>query len=182
MDAIGLHWWSFNIDLGNGLVLDSTKPLPQPILTKFCDAIGHHQGPMGLVAWSKQWCSLFIKLCDFMNYMLISLFIWPLLFIYLIGLVRKYCCVILKIVFCLYIINISFTFALCRDFYGHNCNNLLHVDDESFDPYTTQAKNYPGKTRSIFRLLMPWLLVSPGQQQLILVPHIIIKQCDPILT
>ena len=34
MNVNGLHWWSVNIGLGNGLVLSGNKPLPEPMLTQ----------------------------------------------------------------------------------------------------------------------------------------------------
>ena len=37
VNAPGPDWWLFNIGSGNGLVHDGTKPLPQPMLTKFND-------------------------------------------------------------------------------------------------------------------------------------------------
>ena len=37
-----LHWWSFNIGSGNGLVPSGNKPLPEPMLTQISDAIWRH--------------------------------------------------------------------------------------------------------------------------------------------
>ena len=42
--ATWLHWWSVNTDSGNGLVPSGTKPLPEPMLTKFYD--GYHKTTM----------------------------------------------------------------------------------------------------------------------------------------
>ena len=42
VDATRPHWWWLNIGSGNGLVLSGTKPLPEPMLAKFYDAIWHH--------------------------------------------------------------------------------------------------------------------------------------------
>ena len=33
----GPHWWSVNIGLGNGLVPNGTKPLPEPMLIQIYD-------------------------------------------------------------------------------------------------------------------------------------------------
>ena len=40
--ATGLHWWSVNIDSGNGLVPSGNKPLPEPMLTKIPVTIWHN--------------------------------------------------------------------------------------------------------------------------------------------
>ena len=42
----GSHWWSVNIGSDNGSVPSVNKPLPEPVLTKFCVAIWHHQARM----------------------------------------------------------------------------------------------------------------------------------------
>ena len=42
MNATRHHWWLFNIGSGNGLMLSSNTPLPEPMLTKFFDAIWYH--------------------------------------------------------------------------------------------------------------------------------------------
>ena len=39
VNAIKSHWWLVSIGLGNGLLPDATNPLPEPMLTKFYDAI-----------------------------------------------------------------------------------------------------------------------------------------------
>ena len=42
MNVTGLHWWSFNIGSGNGLVPSGNKPLPEPMLTQTSVAIWSH--------------------------------------------------------------------------------------------------------------------------------------------
>ena len=39
VNTTGIHWLYVNIDLGNGLVSSSNKPLPEPVLMKFYIAI-----------------------------------------------------------------------------------------------------------------------------------------------
>ena len=43
-NGIRPHWWLVSIDSGNGSVPSSNKPLPEPMLIKFCDALsqGHN--------------------------------------------------------------------------------------------------------------------------------------------
>ena len=38
--------WLVNIGSGNGLVPDGTKPLPEPMLTKFYNIVLHHYAIM----------------------------------------------------------------------------------------------------------------------------------------
>ena len=38
-----------NIGLGNGLMPSGNKPLPKPMLTKFCDAWWCYQGPVNYI-------------------------------------------------------------------------------------------------------------------------------------
>ena len=40
---------SIKIGSGNGLVPSGTKPLPEPMLTKFYDTLWRHQGPMSSI-------------------------------------------------------------------------------------------------------------------------------------
>ena len=40
--------WKVTIGSGNGLVSSSSKPLPEPVLTKISHAIWHHYATMGL--------------------------------------------------------------------------------------------------------------------------------------
>ena len=42
MNVTGLHWWSVNIDSGNGLVPSGNRPLPEPMLTQVSLAIWCH--------------------------------------------------------------------------------------------------------------------------------------------
>ena len=42
MNVTGLHWWSVNIDSGNGLVPSGNKPLPEPMLTQISVTIWRH--------------------------------------------------------------------------------------------------------------------------------------------
>ena len=46
MNVTELHWWSVNIDSGNGLVSSGNKPLPEPMLTDLCRhmaSLGHSE-------------------------------------------------------------------------------------------------------------------------------------------
>ena len=40
------EWWLVNIGSGNGLVPSGNKPLPEPMLTKYNDAIWHQKVAM----------------------------------------------------------------------------------------------------------------------------------------
>ena len=55
MNSTGHHWWEINIDSGNGLVLSVTKPLSEPMLTKFHDALWHKAsaGASVLTHWGR---------------------------------------------------------------------------------------------------------------------------------
>ena len=39
----GSHWWSVNIGSGNSSMPSGNKPLPEPVFTKSCVSIWHHQ-------------------------------------------------------------------------------------------------------------------------------------------
>ena len=41
---------------GNNLVPSSSKPLPDPVTTKICDAMWHHQDTLELIADSHMYC------------------------------------------------------------------------------------------------------------------------------
>ena len=52
MNVTGLHWWSVNIGLGNGLVPSGNNPLPEPMLTQnsCCHMASLGQWVIGVIA------------------------------------------------------------------------------------------------------------------------------------
>ena len=42
MNATGPYWLQVNIGSGDGMVPSGNKPLPEPLLTKFSNAIWRH--------------------------------------------------------------------------------------------------------------------------------------------